>query len=147
MMTVPGAAYNRFIARNEVKTKKSKKTILFVDDEPDNLKSFGEIFTDAGYDVILKPDGRAALAVFREGADVDIAITDFRMPVMDGLEFITELRNVAPALPVIMLTAFGGIETYLKSRCLGVFEYVSKPVRPEELLRIVKAALDASITN
>lgn len=120
------------------------KTILLVDDELENLRSLGEILKRFGYTVIAKPDGRSALSVVQEGASVDLVITDYRMPGMDGLEFMTALKQVAPGIPVIMLTAYGAVETYLKSLSLGVYEYVNKPVKAKELGRIVKAALDGS---
>lgn len=120
------------------------KTILLVDDEIENLKSLSEVLSRFGYRVIAKPDGREALAALQEGAAVDLVITDYRMPNMDGLEFLTQLRRVAPSVPTIMLTAYGVVETYLKSLSLGVFEYINKPVKAKELGMIVKAALDSS---
>ena len=120
------------------------KTILLVDDELENLRSLGEILNRFGYKVIAKPDGQSALSVVDDGTKVDLVITDYRMPVMDGLEFVTSLKQVQPSIPVIMLTAYGAVETYLKSLSLGVFEYVNKPVKAKELGRIVKAAIDGS---
>ena len=120
------------------------KTILLVDDELENLRSLGEILNRFGYRVIAKPDGKSALDIVREGAEVDLVITDYRMPGMNGLEFLTTLRQVSPSVPAIMLTAYGAVETYLKSLSLGVFEYVNKPVKAKELGRIVKAALGDS---
>ncbi len=120
------------------------KTLLLVDDEPENLKCLGEVLNRMGYMVIAKPDARSALSAVRSGAAVDLIITDYRMPEMDGLEFLVLLKQSLPAVPVIMLTGYGEVETYLKSLSLGVFEYVNKPVRAKELGRIVKAALDCS---
>lgn len=117
------------------------RTILLVDDEPENRRSYEEILNDLGYEVIAEADGESALSVIHEGGLIDLVITDFRMPGMNGLEFITQLRQYLPSVPVIMITAFGDIETYLQSFSLGVFEYVNKPVTKEEFERIVKAAM------
>lgn len=120
------------------------KTLLLVDDELENLRSLGEILNRFGYTVIAKPDAMSALTVIREGTKVDLVITDYRMPGMDGLEFLMHLKQTLPSVPVVMLTAYGAVETYLKSLSLGVFEYVNKPVKAKELGRIVKTALEAS---
>jgi DNA-binding NtrC family response regulator len=120
------------------------KTILLVDDELEILEVLGEILVEFGYKVIPKTDAESALSVIREGTRVDLVITDLRMPGMSGIEFVTVLRRTLPSVPVIMFTAHGGVETYLESLSLGVFEYINKPVKKNELGRIVKAALDRS---
>ncbi len=120
------------------------KTILLVDDEQEILSGLGEILNHIGYKVIAKPDAQSALATVREGVAIDLVITDYRMPGMDGLEFLNVLRLRNPEVPVIILTAYGAVESYLKSLNLGVFEYVNKPIKAEELGRIVEAALDSA---
>ncbi len=119
-------------------------TVLLVDDEPEILILLGEVLNRLGCQTIAKQDGRAALEVVRDGTPVDLVVTDYRMPDMDGLEFITSLKQKAPTVPVIMLTAYGSVETYLKAFNFGVYEYVNKPFRTKEFVRIVKAALDST---
>jgi two-component system response regulator AtoC len=120
------------------------KTILLVDDEIEILKSLGEILNRFGYTVIARTEAEAALSVFRDGTKIDLVITDYRMPVMDGLEFLSALRQMDESVPVIVLTAYGAVESYLKSLSLGVFEYMNKPIKAKELGRIVQAAIDSS---
>ena len=124
---------------------KTRKTILLVEDEPENRRSYEEILNDAGHKVIAEADGESALTIVQEGVLIDLVITDFRMPGMNGLEFITSLRRLLPSVPVIMITAYGDVETYLRSFSLGVFEYVNKPVTKEEFERIVRAAIVNSL--
>lgn len=117
------------------------RTILVVDDEPENRKVFGEILSDLGYKVIDEPDGASALGVIRQGVSIDLVITDYRMPDMNGLELVTTLRQVLPSVPVIMITAHGDIDNYFRSLSLGVFDFINKPVGKREFERIVRAAL------
>jgi two-component system response regulator GlrR len=123
------------------------KTILLVDDDRDILSYLEDTLTTFGYHVIPKPDALSALAAIQEGTKVDLVVTDYRMPGMNGHEFFTALRRVLPSVPVIMLTGHGSVETYLKSLSLGLCDYVSKPVEAKELDRIVKAALRRSETE
>jgi DNA-binding NtrC family response regulator len=118
------------------------KTILLVDDEPDVLNTLADMLSRPGYAVIAKPDAESALAVIREETKIDLVITDLRMPGMSGSEFLAVLKKTLPAVPVIMLTGHGSVETYLKSMSSGVFEYVNKPIQGRELRRIVQTALE-----
>jgi len=120
------------------------KTILLVDDEQNILDTLGEILSGFGYRVIGKADGASALSIVREGTTVDLVITDYQMPGMNGLEFIARIKHLAPAMPVIMITGCTSIECYMKAGSFGTFVYVAKPVRVNDLERIVKAALDSA---
>jgi len=123
------------------------RTILLVDDEIEILKSLGEILDRFGYNVIARTGAKEALSVVRDGAKIDLVITDYRMPVMDGLEFLNALRQLDATVPVIVLTAYGAVESYLKSLSLGVFDYINKPIKAKELGRIVQAAIGSSERN
>jgi DNA-binding NtrC family response regulator len=120
------------------------KTILVVDDDCDVLSYLENTLSTFGYNVISKDDAVSALSVIQEGTEVDLIVTDYTMPGMDGHEFFIALRRILPTVPVIILTGYGSVATYLKSLSMGLFEYVCKPVRPNELGRIVEASLDRS---
>ncbi len=120
------------------------KTILLVDDDIRILESLEEILNTFGYRVISRPDAESALSLLREGIGIDLVITDYRMPGMNGVEFIMVLRQILPSVPVIILTGYASVEVYLKSVSLGAFEYINKPVKMKVLNRIVKSALKRS---
>jgi len=121
--------------------EKKEKTILVVDDDIENSRSYCEILTDLNYRVFTGGDVNAALALL-QSEKVDLVITDYRMPGKTGLDFIVALRQIRPDLPVIMITAYGNIETYLRSMSLGAFEFVNKPITKGEFERIVQHALN-----
>jgi len=127
---------------SEPETTNESKTILVVDDEPESRRIYSEILSDLGYRVIDEPDGASALADIRQGEKIDLVITDYKMPGMNGLELAATVRNLLPSIPVLMLTAYTSIETYFQSLNLGVFEYINKPVGQLEFIRIVRMALN-----
>src|SRR3990172_1446367 len=120
---------------------KNKKTILIVDDDPENVRNYSEILVDMDYQVIARGDVDSALALLHDKVSIDLVITDYRMPGKTGLDFIIALRRLRPSLPVIMITAYGNIETYLHSISLGAFEYVNKPIKKHEFEQIIRHAL------
>ncbi len=120
------------------------KTILLIDDEIDILNFMEEFLSSMGYQVVPKRDAESALSVILQGTKIDLVITDLGMPGLSGIELVTVLRQTLPSVPMIVFTAHGGVDSYLKSLSLGVFEYINKPVRRNELGRVVKAALEQS---
>jgi CheY-like chemotaxis protein len=120
------------------------KTILLVDDEPAILTVLELLLNKFGYTVVPKSNAESALFLIREGVNVDLIITDYRMPGMNGVEFIRALRRILPSVPVLMLT--GDISVEIEPG-LGVFERINKPVLGKELDRIVRAALDRADAN
>ncbi len=123
-------------------TDNVRKKILVVDDEADSRQIFRDMLSDLEYDVIDAPDGASALQAIQDRGVIDLIITDYQMPDMNGLEFVERVRRFLPVVPIIMITAYGSIETYIRSQCLSVFEYINKPVKKRELDVIVKAALN-----
>jgi two-component system response regulator (stage 0 sporulation protein F) len=120
----------------------AKRTILLVDDEGASREKIGAILGRHGYVVIDRPDAVSALAVARDmTSPIDLVITDYRMPNMDGLEFAQELKRAMPGTPLILITGHSDIRSYLEALNIGVFEYLNKPIIANELLRIVSLAL------
>jgi FixJ family two-component response regulator len=116
--------------------------IVIVDDDRENLQAMTLMIEALGYRPLTFDDPRSALAAIRSGLRTSLVITDYRMPGMDGLQFVEALRGMGNTAPVIMLTAHGSIDAYFKSFSLGVFDFVNKPVRDTELRRIIMTALE-----
>lgn len=116
------------------------KRILVVDDEENARVALSKILSREGYDVVSACNGTEALANLRS-KDVDLIITDLNMPEMNGLTFLRELKSRHPASDVIMVTAYGEVESYLEAMSLGVFEYINKPVKYEELKTVIDKIL------
>lgn len=123
------------------------KTILVVDSEHQMLEIVKETLGGCGYNIIPRPDAESALSVIREGTGIDLVITDYRMPGMNGMEFLTILRQDFPSVPVIMLDGHSSVETYLQSLSLGAFEYLNKPFKKKELHHTVRSALQQPATG
>ncbi|MCC9138834.1 response regulator transcription factor [Pontibacter silvestris] len=111
-----------------------KKTLLIVDDEP-SIGLILEYYFSKEYDVVVKPNGQAAMSWLEEGHLADGIVADLEMPFMDGLEFIKQLRasTLYKDIPLVMLS--GKDETSNKIMCLkqGADDYMVKPFNPEEL--------------
>ena len=114
--------------------------ILVVDDEEGARELFSTILADEGYEVTLANNGEEALALFKN-TPFNLVITDMKMPVMDGLQLLQEIRKIDSKTNVIMVTAYGEVESYLKAMRLGAAEYINKPIRIKELKRIVHKVL------
>jgi DNA-binding NtrC family response regulator len=113
------------------------KRILVVDDEENARIALSKILTREGYDVVSAGNGYEALNYLR-GKEVELIITDINMPEMNGMTFLRELNRSHPASNVIMITAYGEVESYIEAMNLGAFEYINKPVKFEELNKIIR---------
>lgn len=111
--------------------------ILLVDDEENARIALTRILSKEGYHVDSVANGYEALNYLRE-RDVNLIITDIKMPEMDGMTFLREINKSFPGSNVIMITAYGGVESYIEAINLGAFEYINKPVKIEELKSILK---------
>src|SRR2546427_8763326 len=114
--------------------------ILVVDDDRVTCRLLGEVLSREGATVVGETDPRRALARIGE-EPVDLAILDVQMPEMDGLALLRGLRERLPDLPVIVMTAFGSIDTAVQAIASGAVDYVSKPMDGEEIRATVREAL------
>ena len=115
---------------------KQQKRIRVVDDEENACIALSKLLAHEGYEVASAGNGYEALNYLR-GNDVDLIITDINMPEMNGLAFLRELNRCHPSSNVIMITAYGEVESYLEAMSLGAFEYINKPVKMDELKKII----------
>lgn len=116
---------------------KSAKRILLVDDEENARIALSRLLTRGGYIVDAVANGFEALNHLREH-DVNLIVTDINMPEMDGIEFLREVNRSFPGCTVVMITAYGGVESYIEAINLGAFEYINKPVKIEELKSVLE---------
>ena len=115
--------------------------ILIVDDDEGSARLVERILRKAGYECELCKDGKAALTV-AEQENVDVVVTDVRMPRMSGIELCRQLRASWPKLPVILMTSYGSIPDAVEAMREGAFSYLSKPPDEEQLRSLVARALE-----
>lgn len=113
------------------------KRILIVDDEENTRIGLTKLLTQEGFEVDSAANGNEALD-FLSHKKVSLVISDINMPNMNGLVFLRELSRKFPSTSVIMITAYGGVESYLEAMNLGAYEYLHKPVRLDELRSVMK---------
>ncbi|GMV24964.1 MAG: transcriptional regulator [Phycisphaerae bacterium] len=117
------------------------RTVLVVDDKEMMRDSVAATLRRAGMEVVTAPDGNAALEAI-SARRPDAVITDQKMPAMGGIELLEKIRAIDEDLPVIVMTAFGSIETAVKAMRLGAFDYLTKPFEGDELIITTKRAVD-----
>jgi len=115
--------------------------ILVVDDEELNRDLLQQILEREGYQVAIAANGQEALALLRQEA-FHVVLTDLKMPGMTGVEVIRELKMLAPFTMGIIHTAYGSVETAVEAMKAGAYDYVTKPVRRDELLVVIQRALE-----
>jgi len=107
--------------------------ILLVDDEENMLESLSDVLGKRGYRIATASNGRAALERLAE-QEFDVVVADIRMPVMDGMELLRRVKARYPSTDVIMLTAYGTIESAVAAVKMGAYDYLLKPLDPERII-------------
>jgi DNA-binding NtrC family response regulator len=113
--------------------KKHQYKLLLVDDEPAILSALRRVFRKAPYAIHCADNGEAALKVL-EKTPIDAALVDLKMPRMDGMELLSEMRTQWPKVRVVMLTSHGGVQEAVKAIHLGAVDFLQKPFETESLV-------------
>jgi DNA-binding response OmpR family regulator len=120
--------------------------ILVIDDEESLRHTLGRVLRQAGYEVTTAGEGPEALRLVNAGYEnaspYDVVYLDIRLPGMDGLQVLKEIRQRDPHLPVILLTAYGSLSTALEALRLGATDYLIKPLDPEVLVARTRVLLE-----
>lgn len=118
-----------------------KSKILVIDDDVDICQLLRRFLDRKGYESHSALKGNDGL-IFLKNNDVDLVLMDFRLPDYDGIDLIKEIKALNKSLPVIVITGYSDVKQAVKLIQLGAFEYVTKPIFPEQILEHVKNALD-----
>jgi len=116
------------------------KTILVVDDEKDICTVLSNSLSQEGYRVLTAHNGKMALQLTKKEKP-DLILLDIKMPIMDGIEVLKKIKRIKRKPVVIMLTAYGTLETARKAMKLGAYDYITKPFDLFFLKSLVKEAL------
>ncbi len=118
----------------------NSNSILIVDDDPELRNLMKDILEDHNFQVAVARDGNEALSCL-ENQEALVVLTDLRMKGMDGAELLQEIVKSHPACNVIMMTAFGTVESAVEAMKRGAFDYLTKPIKTDELLVTIEKAL------
>jgi len=118
------------------------KTILIIDDESTIRWSLGEALRDSGYEVVDAEDAEGGVKMFQQKSP-DLVLLDMRLPDGSGLDVIKSIKAVDPATPVVMMTAYGEVETAVDAMKKGAYDFILKPYSLEKLKVTISNALEA----
>jgi DNA-binding NtrC family response regulator len=123
-----------------------KRTILIAEDE-EKMRRILEVNLKDQYQILLAKDGEEALRLFKEN-EINLLLSDMRMPEKDGLSLLQDVKELRPEIPVILITAYGTIESAVNAMKKGATDYLLKPIKMEEVeLVIQRALLQADLVN
>ncbi len=117
------------------------KNILVVEDDNATRDTMVDLLSEAGYEVESARNGEEAIAMAREYT-FDIVITDLKMPKGDGIQVLEQIKKIDNRTIVIICTGYGTVDTAVKAMKLGAYEYITKPIKIEEIKLVVQRALD-----
>ncbi len=121
--------------------KGKEHRILVVDDDPEMCDLLSEVLSSEGFSVLTIDQSVEASKILRR-EEFDALVTDLEMKGLKGLDLLEETKKVAPLTPVIIMTAFGTIESAIQAMKMGAYDYITKPFQTDEVVLTVKKALE-----
>jgi DNA-binding NtrC family response regulator len=122
----------------------TNQRILVVDDDPEMCSLLSEVLRGEGFSVLTTGDSLEASRILKK-EEFEVLITDLKMKGLKGLDLLEEAKKVAPLTPVIIITAFGTIESAIQAMKMGAYDYVTKPFQMDEIVLTVKKALENNL--
>ncbi|MCD4655051.1 sigma-54 dependent transcriptional regulator [bacterium] len=119
------------------------RKILIVDDEQSMCDFLSILLEGEGYSVQSTCNPKSAVSLIEQGCEIDMVITDLKMPEMDGIELLEAVKNIDNDILIIMITAFATTENAINAMKKGAFDYLTKPFKVDEIKIIVKKAFDS----
>lgn len=116
-------------------------TILVVDDDPFVLEYVTALLSEYNYTVLPFGNAREAIKHLQQNGSADVVLTDIKMPVMTGIELLEHIHAMNPELPVLLMTAYAEIDTAISAIKQGVFDFIIKPYRSEQLIHSIEKAV------
>ncbi|MGA8018658.1 MAG: sigma-54 dependent transcriptional regulator [Desulfobacterales bacterium] len=116
------------------------ETVLIVDDEKNYTRILGAVLEEEGFETLTANSGPEALEIL-EGSDVDLVLTDMKMPLMDGIQLLEKIKTRDSELPVIMMTAHGTVDKAVEAMQKGAYSYILKPFDNDRLIIYVRKAV------
>ena len=114
-------------------------SILLVEDKESMAQMIMTAVRSEGYEVVWASNGKEGMTKLKERR-FDLVVSDLKLPFYSGLEILSKVKETQPMVPVILMTAFGSIETAVKAVKEGAFDFITKPFEPDHLLLLIKKA-------
>lgn len=133
------------IKKSPVEKKASVKNSIFervlvVDDEENIRHLLGTVLKQQGWEVSLASNGKEALDALKQSNKFDVLLSDIRMPEMSGLDLLQKALAIDPELVVVMMSAYGSVDTALEAMKQGAYDYIAKPFKPDEVILVLRKA-------
>lgn len=123
----------------------TEKSILIVDDEPNIRRVLKAVFSKVGYSVLIADSGRKALEIISAERHLNVILCDLVMPDVNGIEVLKAVKEMDPNISVVMITAYGTINTAVEAMKLGALDYITKPFDMDEIKIIVRNAMEKNL--